>query len=238
MLIELDEVTSTNDHLKQHRTLLPDGAAVIALRQTEGRGRRGRAWLCTDGMLPFSILLKSPPHPSELTLCVAVAVCEVLESFCGGYEFGIKWPNDIVLNGRKLCGILCESVFFGDSCEIICGIGVNITQDEEYFSNAGIPYGASLKMLTGVVPDRKELAESLAERIIYRSKSSFSDIYGEYRRRCITLNKEVRLVMNGIERIAESTDIAPNGYLICRDNSGEFSVNSGEVSVRGLYGYV
>lgn len=239
MLIRLEEVSSTNSYLKENRNMLPDGAAVTALKQTAGRGRRGREWLSDEGMLPLSVLLKAPQFAAEITLCAAVAVCEVLDSHYGGrYNFGIKWPNDIVLNGRKLCGILCESVYFGDSCEVICGIGINLSQSEEYFRQAELPYGASLEMLTGSAPERNALAETIAERVIKLSKSGFSDIYDSYRRRCITLGRDVKLIINGSEQTARAVDIAPNGYLICSNENGELSVNSGEVSVRGLYGYV
>ncbi len=239
MLIRLDEISSTNSYLKENRTSLPDGTAVTALRQTAGRGRRGREWLSDDGMLPMSVLMKAPQYPAEITLCAAVAVCEVLDSFYGGkFSFGIKWPNDIVLDGRKLCGILCESVYFGDSCDVICGIGINLSQSEDYFSKAELPYGASLEMLTGSAPERFTLVETIAERVITLSKNSFSDIYDSYRRRCVTLGRDVKLVISGSEKTARAVDIAPNGYLICSDENGEFSVNSGEVSVRGLYGYV
>ena len=236
--IALDEVDSTNNYLKQHRKELPDGTLVTAGLQTAGKGRRGRKWLADRGMLPFSLLLKDPPHPDTVTLCAAVAVCKSLEQLLPGESFGIKWPNDIILHGHKLCGILCESVCFGSSMDIICGIGVNISQTREFFQHAGIPHGGSLKMLTGIEPDRDTLAEDISKRLYEYSRQGFPAIAEEYTSRCLTIGKQVLLIENGKERPAFAEGIAENGFLVCRDENGSFEVNSGEVSVRGLLGYI
>lgn len=236
--ITLDEVDSTNNYLKQHRAELPDGTLVTAGLQTAGKGRRGHEWLADCGMLPFSLLLKNPPHPDTVTLCAAVAVCGALEQLLPEESFGIKWPNDIILRGHKLCGILCESVCFGASMDIICGIGVNVSQTEDFFRSAGIPHGGSLKMLTGLEPDREALAEDISRRLYDHSRIGFPAIAKEYTEHCLTIGKQVLLIENGSERKAFAEGIAPNGFLICRDETGSFEVNSGEVSVRGLLGYV
>ena len=187
-------------------------------------------------MLPLSVLLKNVSHPEAVTLCAGIAVCRAIEPFIGE-ELSIKWPNDIILRRHKLCGILCESAAKGDSLSIICGVGVNISQSAEYFKAAGLPYGGSLRSLAGAEPDRDALAEELARLIEEYSHKSFADIAEEYRRRCVTIGREVRLIGRE-ERIAFAEDIAENGALVCRDESGRFEVNSGEVSVRGLFGYV
>ena len=237
--ITLDEVDSTNNYLKQHRAELPDGTLVTAGLQTAGKGRRGHDWLADRGMLPFSLLLKQPPHPDTVTLCAGAAVCEALEKRLPGENIGIKWPNDIILRGHKLCGILCESVCFGSSIDIICGIGVNLTQTAEFFERANIPHGGSVEMLTGVViDDREALAADIAERLYNYTRSGFDAVSGEYRRHCLTVGKRIRIIENGREREAFAEGIAPNGFLICSDENGSFEVNSGEVSVRGLMDYV
>lgn len=236
--IKLDKVDSTNSYLKQNRSQLPDGTLVTAGLQTAGRGRRGHSWAADRGMLPFSLLLKNPPYPDCVTLCAGVAVCRALESAVSGESFGIKWPNDIILRGFKLCGILCESVYSGDNIDIICGIGVNLSQSEEFFKQAELPHAASLKMLTGAVPEREALALDISERLYKFTRSGFAAIYGEYKSRCLTLGKTVKIIENGRERTAFAQDIAENGRLICADENGSFEVNSGEVSVRGLLGYI
>lgn len=236
--IALDEVDSTNNYLKLRHSGLPDGTLVTAERQTAGKGRRGHGWEDDRGMLPLSFLLKDPPYPDTVTLCAAAAVCAELEELLPGESFGIKWPNDIILRGHKLCGILCESVCFGSSIDIICGIGVNISQSAEFFQRAGIIYGGSLKMLTGAEPDREKLAYGIAGRLYDYSRRDFPEFYDEYARRCLTVGKTVRLIGNGTEREVFAEGISPKGYLICSDGNGRFEVNSGEVSVRGLLGYV
>ncbi|MGN0650790.1 MAG: biotin--[acetyl-CoA-carboxylase] ligase [Oscillospiraceae bacterium] len=238
-IIHLEETDSTNTWIKQRRSELPDGTLVTSDRQTAGKGRMGHTWLDDRGMLPMSVLLKDPPHPTEITLCAAVAVCRALEASYTDSKpkFGIKWPNDIVLDGYKLCGILCESACFGDRIDIICGIGINLSQSAEYFMQAGLPHGASLKMLTGSAPERENLAQRIADILTELCAAGFLPVIDEYRSRCVTLGKEVRLIHGGSEQTAFAKDIAENGFLICSTASGEFEVNSGEVSVRGLYGY-
>ena len=238
-IITLDEVDSTNNYLKLNRGELPDGTLVTARIQTAGKGRRGHEWLADQGMLPLSLLLKQPPHPDTLTLCAGVAVCEALEPLLIGEELGIKWPNDIILHGHKLCGILCESVCFGSSMDIVCGIGVNLAQTAEFFEKAKIPHGGSVEMLTGVtINDRDKLAEDIAERLYSYSRSGFESVREKYVKRCLTVGKKIRIIENGSEREAFAEGIAPNGFLICSDENGRFEVNSGEVSVRGLMDYI
>lgn len=238
-IIHLAEADSTNSWLKQHRGELSHGDAVTADIQTAGRGRMGHEWLSDSGMLPLSVLLRNVRYPQFVTLAAAVAVCHVLDSlYEHPQQFGIKWPNDIVLNGRKLCGILCESAAGRDGIDIICGVGLNLCQSEEYFLSAGLPFGGSLKMMTGIAPDREHVAEQLCEAITEHCSRDFPELIGEYRSRCVTTGKEVLLISETGERRAFAEGIADNGHLICRDDSGSFEVYSGEVSVRGLYGYV
>lgn len=235
----LDEVDSTNSWLKAHAQVLENGAAVTALRQTAGRGRQGHTWLDDDGMLPLSVLLKCPPYPQTIPLAAGLAVCDVLEeSFSALPQTGIKWPNDIVADGFKLCGILCESSCFGDRMDVICGVGVNLTQTREYFDAQGLPHASSIAAVCGEIPDRSVLAQALVCRITEYSRMEFARLYDMYKKRCVTLGKEVRIFNGQNERTAFAEDIAENGCLICHDENGVFEVNSGEVSVRGLYGYV
>ena len=238
-LVTIDEVDSTNSYIRAHLNELSDGDAVTALLQTAGRGRRGHSWAPDREMLPLSVLLRRPPYPAAVTLCAGVAVCRALRALSADFpETGIKWPNDIIVGGFKVCGILCESLCFGDRFDIICGIGVNLSQTREHFDGIGLPHAASIRELTGITPDRNALALDIVRRLRELCTRDFSEIRSEYASLCLTIGREVRIVSESGERRAFAQDIAENGFLICRDESGEFEVNSGEVSVRGLLGYV
>lgn len=238
-IIFLDETDSTNNYLKAHCGGLSDGTAVTARLQTAGRGRRGHIWAADEGMLPLSILLKDPPERDNLTARVGLAVCGAIEEVCGGtLRAAVKWPNDVMIDDRKVCGILCEGVNFGDCAGVIVGIGVNVSQTEVFFKAAELPHAASLLMLTGKAPERDRLLRTILEHVRKRAAMPFSECLGEYRARLLNLNREVRLISGDGERTAFAVDVAPNGFLICRDENGLFEVGSGEVSVRGINGYI
>lgn len=240
-IIRLDKVGSTNDHLKARCGELSDGTVVTARIQTAGRGRRGHAWAADEGMLPLSILLKDPPERDTLTARVGLAVCEAIEDVCGDLpKAAIKWPNDVIADNFKVCGILCESVFFGDCANVIAGIGVNVSQSKDFFKASELPHAASLLMLTGKAPDRDVLIEAIVSCVKKRAAMPFLECYGEYKARLLNLNREVKLISAKGERTAFAVDVAPNGHLIClcRDENGTFEVSSGEVSVRGTDNYI
>lgn len=242
-IICLDTVNSTNSYIKAHIAdnqladdWLADGDVVTARLQTAGRGRLGHEWAADEGMLPMSILLKNPPERENITARVGLGVCEALEALCEVCA-AIKWPNDIIIGSRKVCGILCESVSFGDITNIIVGIGVNVSQTAEFFERENLPNAASLLMLTGKAPERRELTEKIAERVKLRAAMSFAKCYAEYKPRVINLGKGVRIISPNSEKTAEAIDISESGFLVCRDDGGTFEVNSGEVSIRGVNGY-
>ena len=238
-IIFLDEVDSTNNYLKARCGELADGCTVTARLQTAGRGRRGHGWAANEGMLPMSILLKDPPERDTLTARVGLAVCGAIEEVCGDtVHASIKWPNDVIVDTYKVCGILCESVFFGDCANVIIGIGVNISQSGDFFKASGLPHAASLLMLTGKAPERGKLREAVVDHIKKRAAMPFSECLDEYRARLVNINREVRLISESGERSAFAVDVAPNGHLLCRDENGTFEVSSGEVSVRGINGYL
>lgn len=237
--IFLDETDSTNNYLKSHCNELCDQTTVTAQRQTAGKGRMGHSWADSSGILPFSVLLKDPVEPQNISARVGLAVCETLENaLLRKFSVKIKWPNDIILENHKVCGILCESVRFGECLNVICGIGVNISQSEDYFIGAGLPNAGSVLSLTGEVLDRSTLLEEISERVIFRSKMPFKECFEEYKSRVINLGREVKIIRKNTEKTAFAEDISENGCLICRDENGLFEVNSGEVSVRGKEGYI
>lgn len=232
----LNETTSTNDWLRERCDALSDGTCVTAERQTLGRGRRGHSWDTAAGMLAMSVLLKDPPDFMTLAARVGLAVCDAIEEL--GIKAGIKWSNDIIIENRKVCGILCESVKKGECLNVICGIGVNISQSDDYFKDMGLPNAVSLKTVTNTEIPKKALCEKILEKVIIRSRQTFGECYEEYKARILNLGREVKLIRGNEEQLARAVDIAENGCLICENENGRFEVNSGEVSIRGKDGYL
>ena len=136
-----------------------DGVAVLAEEQTAGRGQHGRAWQCRpgDGVL-LSVLLFPPPalrRPAVLTALAATAVCETVRQLTG-LSPRIKWPNDVLLRGRKVCGILIEQ-----GRGAVVGVGLNLRQTAAHFAAAGLPAAASLAQFTDAEIDARAAAEML-----------------------------------------------------------------------------
>lgn len=245
----LDTVDSTNNYL---RTLAQNGAsagqAVIANSQSAGRGRLGRSFFSPgDSGLYLSYLLRpetSPEDTSAITARVAVAMCGAIERVCG-VRPGIKWVNDLVLGGKKLCGILTEMSLESENAHIqylITGIGVNVSHRAEDFPEDIRAVASSLFAETGVRVSRAQLAcEMLKVLDLLREewpneKRKYLDAY---RKDCVTLGKDVSFTRGGERFTAFAEDIDDDFGLVVRlpDGTRE-SLSSGEVSVRGLYGYV
>ena len=249
-LIRLEQVDSTNTYLKNNCAALPHGSAVFTDCQTAGRGRRGNSW---DGgehvpgqNLALSFLLKDArlEDMGILPLLCAIAVRRAVRALTEE-DAWIKWPNDMILNGKKLCGILCESrITVGQESGLsaVCGIGMNLTQEQAEFDRMELPHATSLKLCTGKIFSLEEVTIAILEHFSqvyarYRSEG-FPAMLPEYRDGCITLGRQVRVIKG--EEIKEGTalNITPEGELLCLIDGEEQIIRSGEASVRGLYGYV
>ena len=140
-----------------------DGIAVLADEQTTGRGQYGRSWLCPAGSgVLLSVLLLPPPalrRPAALTAWAAVAVCDAVADLAG-LDARIKWPNDVLVSGKKVCGILIEQ-----GRGTVAGLGLNVNQPAEAFAAAGLPEAASLAVFTGRQRDSAEVARHLLARL-------------------------------------------------------------------------
>jgi BirA family biotin operon repressor/biotin-[acetyl-CoA-carboxylase] ligase len=140
-----------------------DGLAVLAAKQSAGRGQHGRTWVAPHGSsVHLSVLLFPPPRllrPAVLTAWAAVSVVELIQGLTG-LEAKIKWPNDVFLHGRKVCGILIEQ-----SQGVVAGIGVNLNQTAEQFAAAGLPAAGSLSVFTGRRYDAPEVARQLLSQL-------------------------------------------------------------------------
>ena len=244
-----EEVTSTNTLLKElGRQGAPAGTVLVADRQTGGRGRLGRTFLSPGGVgVYLSALIRPNCAPTELmhlTCAVAVAMCDAVEN-AFGFRPAIKWTNDLVVGTKKLGGILTELGLdpkTGRVSYAVLGIGINCGQQEQDFDESIRPIATSARMVLGKSADRErliaEMVKSLEamDRDLLRSPAAMLD---RYRIDCMTLGQQVSIVRGDEVRHALALDIDDEGGLMVRYDSGETdTVTSGEVSVRGLYGYV
>ena len=248
-LLCLDTIDSTNTEAKRQAMAgAPEGLVVLAEEQTGGRGRLGRSFQSPRGCgLYLTALLRPQLPPIEVvdfTAWVAVAVCDGIQAACG-VRPGIKWPNDLVLNRKKLCGILTELEWEAESGEFSCviiGAGINVSQDEADFGPEVAPIAISLAQALGTAPDRTELAAQVIRSLnaLYDDFPAQNAAYLEcFRRDCLTVGNPIQVISGAGERIGTATGISDDFGLTVRweDGSTE-TLTSGEVSVRGLYDYV
>ena len=223
----------------------PGGTLVVADRQEAGRGRRGRSWDSPPGTGIFmTLLLKpemNPNHASMLTLVAAMAVARAI-SKCANTEALIKWPNDIVIGGKKICGILTEmSAQFDFINHIVIGIGINV--HNEHFPEEIAETAGSIFLQTGKRIRRAELIEQILEQFehyyaIFMETEDLSGLVKEYNSILVNMNKSVRVLDPKEPFEGKAMGITKKGELIVDTWESRKMVSSGEVSVRGLYGYV
>lgn len=243
-----DTITSTNDVLKQMALHgAPEGTVLIAGHQTGGRGRRGRSFLSPPGVgIYLSALIRPGCKPDQLmhlTCAVAEAMCDAVEK-AAGFRPGIKWTNDLVYQKRKLSGILTELSFGPDGTvsHAVIGIGINCCQRLQDFPREIQDIAGSLAMVTGEEIDRAKVAAAMTASLEQMNQKLLTDkkgILDAYRRDCMTIGQQISVVRGDEIRRGKALDVDEDGALIVRYDSGETAaVNSGEVSVRGMYGYV
>ena len=231
-LLYFEELDSTQTYLKQHANQFNHGTIVCAERQTAGRGRYDRKWVSNPGGLYFSVLLKSVKTDflPNLTQLMALSVCRTLEEL--GIATTLKWPNDVQVNGQKICGILSEAIFNKESCTtVILGVGINVAQ--EGLDKVGQP-AISLKEL-GVITDKKTLLQSVLNYFWQGYNTllarGFESIRPQYIRRFAALGKPVS-VRNGTQTISGTAeDISPRGTLLLRSEGQLKEIYIGDVIV-------
>ena len=241
-----DAVDSTNT---QCRRLAAEGvvnAVVTADCQTAGRGRMGRSFQSPAGKgLFFSILWRPDCAPEELlplTALSAVAVCRAVQRVTG-VRPQIKWPNDLVLSGKKICGILTEMSTDLDSIRyIIVGIGINVNTPD--FPEDIAATATSLYLESGKSWKRSELIAAIMKRMeqyyeIFLKTADLSGLKEEYESKLANLGRQVKVLAPKQEYCGICRGITDGGELLVEREDGSISqVMSGEVSVRGIYGYV
>jgi len=242
------ELDSTNNRLKLlAKQGAPHGTVLVADCQSGGRGRMGRSFLSPPGMgVYLSILLRPQCAPGELmhlTCAVGSAMCDAVER-AAGFRPGIKWTNDLVSGTHKLGGILVELGLTPDGRvdHAIAGIGINCCQEASDFPPELRTVAASLKMASGRPVDRGRVAAEMMAALARMSQTLFSGkaaMLARYRRDCVTIGREISLLRGDAVRRGKALDVDEDGALVVAFPDGSVEhVNSGEVSIRGMYGYI
>ena len=231
-LMLFDCVTSTNDLLKQYAVNgAKEGTVIAALEQTNGRGRWGKTFISEKGGIYLSILIKPKTLGFDTTLitsATAVAVCKAIEEI-RGKKTHIKWVNDVLINSKKVCGILCESGVCGKDCFVIVGIGINIFKPKNDFND-------EIKDIATYIFEKENI--ELQNKLIAMVIDNFFDVYNnfdnkeflnEYRKRSIVLGKDLYVS----DKIAKALEIDDCCRLKVkyRDGSEEY-ISSGEISIK------
>ncbi len=228
-----DRLPSTNTFLKERLAVengLPSGTVAVAHEQTQGRGRREREWLSSYGEnLTFSLLLRgkyNPRHLPSASMAAAVAVAELLEA--SGIKPALKWPNDVLVSGKKICGILSEGIAGG----VIVGIGLNVNMP----SAGHIDQPAtSIQIETGKHSDVNELLGELLKHLAVRlgewEQGGFPSIRTQWERRVPNLGKPVAVRDGGAIRRGILSGFGESGELLLRSADGTINtVWAGDVS--------
>ena len=243
----LPEVDSTNNYAKKlAQSGAPDGSVVVAEQQTGGRGRMGRSFSSPPGLGVYLTVLLRPGVRADalgdLTVRVAAAMCDAVER-AAGVRPGIKWTNDLILGGKKLCGILTELSVEAESGMaefVVAGIGVNVGQTPDDFPPEVRPVATSLREQTGKAVPRARIAAEMIRALSRVAERADEDWLEKYRADCVTIGRQVRVIRAGAERTARADGVDGTGALLVTwdDDGSHERIFSGEVSVRGLLGYV
>ena len=248
-LLCLDCIDSTNTECKrQAMSGAPEGLVVTAEEQTGGRGRRGRGFQSPRGKGLYLSALFRPAlelsQVSDFTAWVAVAVCDGIEACCH-IRPQIKWTNDIVFQGKKLVGILTELGMESESGALdymVTGIGINVNHGPEDFVPEIRDMASSLAQILGRPVRRAELAAQVMlalDRMYAGYPENKAEYLEKYRASCVTTGRQVQLITPASRREAFAREIDDQFNLVVELPGGaRETICAGEVSVRGMYGYV
>jgi BirA family transcriptional regulator, biotin operon repressor / biotin---[acetyl-CoA-carboxylase] ligase len=204
------------------------GAVLIAEHQTAGRGRHGRAWSATPcAQITMSVGVRTVDVPTSswgwLSLATGVAVVDAVSPLIEGTKAGLKWPNDVLVDGGKLAGILAEVA----RPAVVIGLGLNVTQAPEEIA------GATSLLQLGVAPDRQRLVGSLLRELAKRIaqwRSADPVLAADYRARSLTIGSRVRAQLpGGTEVVGTARDVDERGQLCLDTDGGPVVVSAGDV---------
>jgi BirA family biotin operon repressor/biotin-[acetyl-CoA-carboxylase] ligase len=229
-----DQIDSTNTYVReQARDGTPEGLVAVADHQTAGRGRLGRRWESPPrANLLASVLLRPHIDPADLHLCTTVVALAAMDACLevAGVETELKWPNDLLVDGAKVAGILAEAEFAGaDLAAVVVGIGINVGWPGP--PEAG---GTSLQAAAGAPVERRILLHALLaslgeHRAGLETAAGRRDLAEEGRRRCATLGQHVRVTLEGEEITGRAVAVDDAGRLVVETPNGSRRVTVGDV---------
>ena len=235
-VIYLTSTSSTQDVARAEAEAdAPDGTAVIAEEQTKGRGRFGRSWVSPSGANLYFTLIMRPEarRARSLGMVAPLAVAEAVEQVTG-LSPRIKWPNDVIVEGRKLAGVLIETEVQGQSLKYaLVGPGINVNFDIEDTSEIA-DIATSLKRELGRAISREELLAMLLNRFEKLYESDITDVVQRWRLRLDTLGQRVRVTFRDQVQEGLAEDVDADGNLVLVQADGKrVLIEAGEVTLRG-----
>jgi len=227
---------STNDVAKHKaKEGVKEGTVIVAEEQTAGRGRIGRSWLSPRGSFAISVILYPPlAYLPSLIMVASLAVAYSIEQVTG-LKAQIKWPNDVLVNGKKVCGILVESDVRGDKVDYaVIGIGLNVNLKLADFPEI-TPTATSLSQEMGKDVSRRDMVRSLlaqAEKL-YLALAAGDSVFRRWRDRLVTLGKKIQVSSGETIYKGTAESVAADGSLLLRQPDGSLlKIVAGDVTLR------
>ena len=240
-IVHFYDTSSTNNEAKRLAAdEAAEGTIVVSEAQTLGRGRLNRGWFSPPGGgVWVSVILRPPFPPQEAPKCTLMAAVATVEAIreASGLNCGIKWPNDILWQGRKLVGILTEMSAEMDAINfVVLGIGINVSLQESDFPEELRNIGASVSMGAEREVSRVEVLQKLLERLEYWyqvvKQEGFEPVLEAWRRESVTLGQPVRVLAGEETYDGVAEELAEDGSLLVRTENGLRRVLAGDVSLR------
>jgi BirA family biotin operon repressor/biotin-[acetyl-CoA-carboxylase] ligase len=235
-----EELDSTNSYLLDRKNKINNnGSVLLAEKQNKGRGRKDRVWYSAKGQnLTFSILLTNKKYFSNFNLINFVSCISVASSLENLFQVktDLKWPNDVLINSKKVAGILLESSSAGDSIErLAAGIGINVNQTQ--FQGTFNIEPTSIKIETSSeyqIEREKILAEilNLFEEELFKIENDNRNILNDYRNRCSMIGERISVTDGTIVKNGIFEDIDENGFIILKTKNKTETIHIGDVSIR------
>ena len=212
---------------------VPNGSLIITDNQFKGRGRFGNKWISAPSMgLTFSLILYDLKNLHKLPLIIGVSVCEALKEF--NFKLKLKWPNDIILNDKKIGGILCELKKINNVKTIVVGIGMNINEKADDFPDNLRKKAISLSMVSNITYQRERVLAKILnhfEKNLDLLKEKNLELFKKWESFCNHINKEVTFHKNNINVVGRFLKISDRGSAIIEVNNKEIVFSSGIVEI-------